>query len=291
MKTSDPSDEEIPTPSSSRLLINVSWDRTVPVRKHSKIIQEDEKEILVNSSIFPDDVILQIFKFLRSETIIGVCMRISKQFYAKAIEIPLKFNFYGKKMNRDNLKLLLSSVHLANLTSLCLENNNIGKEGVKCFMNAQYLKNLKTLNLKGNNIGIGVKSLASNIFMKQLTKLNLNNNHMDNEAARAIATSEFLKELKVLKLCRNNISNKGIQYIAHSEYLHNLTILKLHYNPITNSTACLRSGFTHHLTVLDVGSCNIGSNDAKALSLNESLINLTELYINNNSLNEQCLFE
>ncbi|WP_353273599.1 leucine-rich repeat domain-containing protein [Wolbachia endosymbiont (group A) of Agelastica alni] len=159
---------------------------------------------------------------------------------------------------RENIRIsklvrfLQREIHITNLTSLDLRDNNIGDEGAKELANGN-LTNLTSLDLSFNRIGDkGAKELA-NGNLTNLTSLDLTGNNIGDEGAKELANGN-LTNLTSLGLSLNRIGNKGAKELTNG----NLT----------------------NLTSLDLRVNNIGSEGVKALLKSDNFPNLKSLSLN-----------
>ncbi len=131
------------------------------------------------------------------------------------------------------------------------------------------VKNLTNLDLSDNNIGPeGAKALADG-SLTNLVELDLSENNISDEGIEALAKGESLKNLTSLHLNCNSIGNKGAKALAKSEKLKNLTDLNLDTNGIGSEGAkALASGSLTSLTKLCLFRNNIGYRS----SLNHALV-------------------
>jgi len=161
---------------------------------------------------------------------------------------------------------------LSQLTSLDLGNNQIGDAGAAALA---ALTNLTSLDLGFNDIGgAGVAALAA---LTQLTSLNLGFNEIGDEGAAVLAA---LTQLISLNLRGNQISAEGAAILAA---LTQLTTLDLSGNQIGDEGAAALAALTQ-LTTLDLGNNEIGAEGAAALA---ALTQLTSLNLWNNQIGDE----
>ena len=132
------------------------------------------------------------------------------------------------------------------ITSLDLDDNNIGDEG------AQHLArntSLTSLNLGDNNIRDGgAEHLAANT---SITSLSLDDNFIGDEGAQHLARNTTITSLN---LGDNNIGDEGAQHLAANT---TITSLDLHYNHIGDQGAQHLAANTS-ITSLDLRVNSIG---------------------------------
>ena len=112
----------------------------------------------------------------------------------------------------------------------------------------QGISRLTTLNLEQNEVGnIGARAIANSAHFANLTALELGNDGIGEAGAEAIADSPHLANLTILDLSGNNIGDSGTRTIARSSHLTRLNALKLavsHDHPSKKTTNHLLRGFT-----------------------------------------------
>ncbi|MGL9689056.1 MAG: hypothetical protein ACR5K6_04895 [Wolbachia sp.] len=125
----------------------------------------------------------------------------------------LRSNIYITKLtlkiasiNNEDARELAKLTHL---TSLDLQNNNIGEKGVEALANGN-LVHLAELNLKCNHIRYKSVEALANGNLTRLTKLDLRFNEIGDKGAEALADSN-LARLIPLDLRWNRIDDKGVE--------------------------------------------------------------------------------
>ena len=113
----------------------------------------------------------------------------------------------------EEAKRRIAACKAANATSLDLNKlglRELSRELLEAI--AEHLPELKSLNLSNNRIGDeGAKAIAATVS-PQLTSLYLDDNSIGAEGAKAIA--EHLPQLTSLDLGRNSIGDEGAKAIA-----------------------------------------------------------------------------
>ncbi len=103
-----------------------------------------------------------------------------------------------------------ASVYLARMTTLDLEDNELGDEELQALLASPYLGTVTTLLLWSNQIGDnGARALAHATALPRLARLDLSANAIGDEGTRALATSPLLARLALLDLQRNRIGDGG----------------------------------------------------------------------------------
>ena len=190
---------------------------------------------------------------------------------------------YEEKLNKqtkNTLKTLLFNIRfMTKLKILNLSRNNIDNEGAKILGDslAQIIE-LEYLDLSYNDIyDEGFEPLIYNgffyngIFKKeQLIHLNLSENYIAQEGAKAIAESfPYLSKITYLNLSTNNIGDKGATYLASTlANIVNLQTLDLSLNNIGDEGAKYLASRLKHMTqlrYLNLSRNNIGDKGTKAL--------------------------
>ena len=94
--------------------------------------------------------------------------------------------------------MLAESPHLANLTSLNLENNDIDDAGAQALAASPYLQKLTRLDLMNAGIGdTGAQALATSPHLQHLASLNLEDNSIGPVGLAAFAEGNFKPEMRI----------------------------------------------------------------------------------------------
>ena len=177
------------------------------------------------------------------------------------------------QLNEPVRALAVRLAELTQLTSLNLDDNQIGAEGAASLA---ALSQLTSLVLSGNVIGD--KGAASLAALTQLTSLNLGGNQIGAEGAASLAA---LTQLTSLDLWGNEIGEEGAAVLAA---LTQLTSLDLGDNEIGDEGAAALAAL-YQLTTLDLGGNNeIGDEGAAALA---ALCQLTTLDLSGNQIGDE----
>ena len=133
-------------------------------------------------------------------------------------------------------------LRLCPLEGACLTE---AREHLPELLQRTHLANLTTLDLYDNGIGAeGAKALAGSPHLANLTSLNLGNNWIGDEGVVALAGSPHLANLTTVLLVPNEIGAEGAVALASSPHLANLTWLNLMENRIGDEgTEALRQRF------------------------------------------------
>jgi uncharacterized protein (TIGR02996 family) len=181
---------------------------------------------------------------------------------ARLASLDLKKNLLGPAA----ALALASSPHLTQLTRLNLSGNRIGDEGARALAGARHLAWLTELHLRNNNIKAGgARALVASPLPARLrfldlretkpledagvvllvcsgapslqTRLDLREQHIGPEGARALAESPHVSQVTWLDLSDNPVEDAGARALAASPYLGQLTHLHLEHARITDAGA------------------------------------------------------
>ncbi|KAG2387543.1 hypothetical protein C9374_001137 [Naegleria lovaniensis] len=240
-------------------------------------------------SDLPMEMIVHILQFLTARTIIGSCIRASKQ-WEKAIEhltLSLDLIGLGPKQEFRALSLATSS-HLQHVTTLNLFNTKIGIRGFVAIAQSTYMTRLTRLNLGlCDGRDEGCSAIAASRNLEHLTELNLMFNNMKEQACRALAQNSCLTRLRSLNLSDNAILEGGCLALCQSPYLK-LEELVLRSNNIGDRAcqfiAADSSVSMKNLTLLNLYKNGITRTGAKALATSSNLSHVTEIDLGENPL-------
>jgi uncharacterized protein (TIGR02996 family) len=140
---------------------------------------------------------------------------------------------------------LAASPYLARVTTLDLENNDLGDEEVQALAASPHLGPLTTLLLWSNRIGDdGARALARSPHLGRLSRLDLSNNLVSDAGIQALATAPLLARLALLDLTKNRISDDGGRALLASPHVGPHTRFDLGKNPISEAVKeALRTRF------------------------------------------------
>ncbi|KAG2386764.1 hypothetical protein C9374_002508 [Naegleria lovaniensis] len=180
--------------------------------------------------------------------------------------------------------------------------NRIGDVGVKLLMTEAFgsfatprrsvLSNvsycLQVLSLNANDIQLeGVKAIAGNPSMKNLSYLNLWWNRIDNECLQVITSSENLQNLTELHIGSCQFDAIGVKYIAESSFMKKLTVLDLTCNEIGKEGVKYLSQqgtSLQNLTSLSLNNCLIEDEGLEFLMDGYCIQNMTKLELMENMI-------
>jgi uncharacterized protein (TIGR02996 family) len=188
----------------------------------------------------------------------------------------------------EDVRLLLASPHLANLTSLTLSMCDLGDETLALLASRPILERLTELNVLGNRFGPeGVRALAQSRHLRNLQTLYLGGNeNLGDAGVRCLAASPHLRKLTDLGLWVNGITAAGAQVLAQSEVCRTLKRLRIGNNPLgdAGAAALARSPWLANLAELDLLHSEIGDEGAQALANSPTLGNLVHLELPTNAI-------
>ena len=136
----------------------------------------------------------------------------------------------GCGLGDEGVQVLASSPHLNGLERLDLSSNGIEEDGVRALLGAPaQLPNLRSLTLAENPLALkGAEALAQCEGLSRLESLNLNHCTLYRyEGMRALASSPHVRNLRKLELVGNDINDKGARALAKSPHLGNLRFLDI----------------------------------------------------------------
>jgi uncharacterized protein (TIGR02996 family) len=150
-----------------------------------------------------------------------------------------------------SIAAVAGSAHLARLTTLDLEGNDLGDEGAVALAGSAHLAGLTTLLLWSNRIGDdGVRALARSPHLARLTRLDLSANAVADGGLEALASAPLLKRLTLLDLQRNRIGDDGARALLASASVGDKAHIDLGKNPIGESAReALRARFAGRVHV------------------------------------------
>jgi Ran GTPase-activating protein (RanGAP) involved in mRNA processing and transport len=209
-----------------------------------------------------------------------------------------------------NLRLVARSTHLARLTELRLDGNEIGPEAGRHLASATCASGLRRLLLARNCLrGDGARELARGRF-PCLEELGLESNGVTDDGALALCAAA-LGTLRVLDLGDNHIGAKGLEGLARcgqfgglrslilngnkinkgldlldAAHLPRLTDLRLSRNPLGPSGlhGLLRTSSPLLLGQLDLENCDLGPRGAALLAAWPGLASVRVLALKGNTL-------
>jgi uncharacterized protein (TIGR02996 family) len=156
--------------------------------------------------------------------------------------------------------------HLANLTKLDLNDNDIGPEGCRVLAGTPHLANLTTLHLKWCMLGTeGAIALLQSPYLKRLRALHVGF-ELDFSLTRIAALPELAKVAE-LEMTRNEMGPRQVAEFGQSPYVKKLTHLGLSNNALGVEGGGILAGaaFLEQLVSLDVDYNNLGDQGVRML--------------------------
>jgi uncharacterized protein (TIGR02996 family) len=197
----------------------------------------------------------------------------------------------GDAFAPDGLRALLHSDHLGPLASLSLwGNRGVGPTGAAVVAGSPRLQSLTTLNLNQTDLGDeGVTALATSPYLSRLVNLRLTFNEIGPAGGRALAASANLANLSALELGDNPLRPEGARALAGSPQLTCLTSLRLGSCAVgTEGAAALASSpILQRLAYLDLGNNEIGVDGVVALARSTRLTALRDLDLSANGIRDE----
>jgi uncharacterized protein (TIGR02996 family) len=151
--------------------------------------------------------------------------------------LSLRGQYNREGMGPAGARALAASPHLANLTALHLDYQDVSDEGARALAASPYLSRLTTLSLVHTGIGdAGVQAIVQSPTLAGLASLDLDQNHLSDDAVRALAGWPALARHTVLKLCFRRqygdpfgiaVGPAGVAALAASAHAANLRELYL----------------------------------------------------------------
>ncbi|HEY7157808.1 MAG TPA: TIGR02996 domain-containing protein [Gemmataceae bacterium] len=187
----------------------------------------------------------------------------------------------------ESAELLASSPSLANLTTLDLQQNNLGAAGMQTLADSPYLAALTHLDVGSNNLrDTGAKALAESPHLRRLTVLELAGNGIGGPGLQALATSDNLDRLRTLKLAGNFIGGDSVRALAESAHVGRLAHLDLSDAYLEENSAGVLAGAANlaRLRTLRLQKNLLGDGGARVLAQSPHLKRLTILDLNDNRI-------
>jgi len=187
-------------------------------------------------------------------------------------------DFFKRNHAAPKLKLHVPSLDLSNCDLILKDLSFLAKNH----------PNLRVLNLDNNNLDDDAAKVLGTGNLKNLTSLDLRCNRIGHEGAKAIAESQTLKNLISLSLSSNRIGEDGAISLSNSKNLLNLTSLDFSDNDIGDEgvMALANSKYLTNLTSLNLESNRIEEYSAMALAESAYITKLISLSLSSNRIGE-----
>ena len=151
-----------------------------------------------------------------------------------------------KSLSPEDIRTLVSSENLKNVTFLDLSNCDLRNEGAKYLLESPHLKSLTVLCLQ--NCGLLDEGVEHLCHIKNLIELELSCNIIGLKGAQGLANSENSKSLKMLNLKLNQIGFEGAIALAESLHFEKLDLLDIQCNGVDMSqVAQLKAKFRSNI--------------------------------------------
>ncbi|KAF0975698.1 hypothetical protein FDP41_005025 [Naegleria fowleri] len=230
-----------------------------------------------------NDMIFHILEYLDSRFCVQVCAKISKQWNAQVLRIPLSIKFFREEeIDQEGTVLakldqfVSSSTHQPNLTSLEIDElPNFNERIVELIAGSKKMSRLNTLILDYNDLSANcLRSISSSEHLKGLTKLSLNSCSLSDEGVAIIVNSNNMKELR--ELCMNccDIGNEDLRAISASKWMSNLTALHLQDNVFDCVEPLCKSSFMSTLAHLNVDGLHLETDAIRQVTESTFIHNL-----------------
>src|SRR5262249_16154466 len=151
---------------------------------------------------------------------------------------------------------------LAGLKMLDVSHCDLRDRGAIALAAAPKLSGLRWLFINSNQVGaVGIKALLPKL--PALTMLDLSDNLLRGDAARALAGVKTPRSRRVLNLAGNGIDDAGVAALAGSPRLKKLVGLDLEDNSLSGEGLAALAGSLHlgKLAWLSLDSCDLGAED------------------------------
>ncbi|KAG2372735.1 hypothetical protein C9374_013187 [Naegleria lovaniensis] len=203
-------------------------------------------------------------------------------------------------LSKNGIIMLSNCASMNNLTELEVL-YTFGEEGLAAIANSTVLRNLRVLNLSAKifqhwnanacRIGkTGAKLLSKSSYLTNITKLDLENNNIEDEGVLSICESEFSRNITHLNLASNGITENGISFLTKltSKMVHLITLhLDLNYITLHGAKMIASSRVMQHLKAISFLKCYIGDEGIVDICNSEFLKNLTSLIVDSDTISEK----
>jgi uncharacterized protein (TIGR02996 family) len=187
----------------------------------------------------------------------------------------------------EGLAILASCPHLAGLTELHVERNSITTEGVRALTRSPHLTRLRHLYLGGNPAvgAAGVYLLAAWPVLAGLDTLDVACCGLGDEGTAAVAAVPF-EGLTRLYLGYNGVGRDGCSALVRADGLSRLRTLDLSRNPIEGGDVgrLAVAPLAGELRLLNLSSTGLGDGAVEALAGSRRLEKLAGLLIGDNAI-------
>jgi uncharacterized protein (TIGR02996 family) len=133
----------------------------------------------------------------------------------------------GSEPVRVRQALTNAQRQLSGIRVLDLTHCQLGLKGARVLARGRHLGGLRALGLAANDLDAGALRELTSGFLTELRLLDISQNPVGDDGARALAQAHALRKLEVLDLRRTRISDKGVVALAGSGNLAALKELRL----------------------------------------------------------------
>src|SRR5262249_37177824 len=187
----------------------------------------------------------------------------------------------------QKLGQLLSSPHLAGLTSLSLRGTDAGVTVLR-LLRASYLEHLHVLDLSGNPLGPNLGTLTEGEPPFRVEELDLGDCMLDSVDVSRLAAWPGLANVTSLRLRNNALRVVSGEYLASSPNVRRLTHLDLCNTGlgVRGMRSLAASAELAGLHRLEVSGNAVGVSGLRALFDSTTMTGLTSLHLGNNNLGD-----
>jgi uncharacterized protein (TIGR02996 family) len=178
---------------------------------------------------------------------------------------------------------LLTSPHLLRLRGLDLHNSALSQTRCKALAASERLAGLHELNLGANGQmgAAGFNAILGSRYLGSLRQLDLNNNHVGDDALAALVGNDNFPQLRHLDLSSNGIGPEGVSHLARAPWLSRLERLDLSGNPLGDEGVrrLAESGILAGHRSLRLAEVGLTAEGVRSLVHCPHLSELTELHL------------
>jgi uncharacterized protein (TIGR02996 family) len=179
---------------------------------------------------------------------------------------------------RGHVEKLAACPHLARLRGLGFWFTPIGLRSFQALLASPYSSNLGALELTGSIGPVGLSALLESPLLPQLTRLDYSD-RLDAQSAERLATCSSIANLTRLNVGNQAIGIEGARAIAMSPYLAGLTELGLGFTYIGEELGSVLAASPFRLQSLFLSESNLGDAGLEAIAACPHFSGLRELYI------------
>ncbi|MEI9939712.1 MAG: hypothetical protein WDO69_21030 [Pseudomonadota bacterium] len=193
-----------------------------------------------------------------------------------------------KDENSNSLAALRAKLSAGeNSSELKLAAKGFGPELGSVLADSPSLASLTSLDVSDNDLAIeGARALARSPYLKAVRELDLGGNDIGDEGAQAIARATALSGLETLNVSGNSIASSGVSALTHGAF-GRLSSLDLSMNGIGDAgTSALKSSELPLKSLYLLG-CEIGPSGIKMLAQAKHLGKLDVLALSGNNLGDE----